>query len=497
MLHTSLPNSVGWKLKFENQSLEKEFIKDYDLKQRPFYILGIYLTVVCWMPAFVAVYILQPKLFSWALISILPYYFYLIILLFIFKKNSILGKYQYILFIVPIIATILAIFLFQFLLDIERPYSSLLAAITIQVFAIFLFRLRFIFSVLLILVSSGSHLTSLLFVPVTQGMIIYNIGTCFDFFVVMIPAAYYFDRYSRTIFLQEKLLLRENQRVLSLNTDIKYINEEVKTVNETLKLTLNTVQHQKDQILASINYAKRIQNAILPTEQRFDKLLSNNFVLYKPRDIVSGDFYYIREIDNKIILAAVDCTGHGVPGAFMSFIGYLGLNALTVIEKIISASEILKQMHIGIRHILRQKETNNNDGMDMAFVSIDLENKKLTFAGAKNPLIYIQNGELHQIKGDIFGIGGEQREMERNYTLHEIDITEPTTFYLFSDGYQDQFGGANKNKFMSKHFRNLLFEIHSKPMQEQKEILEKTLQDWMQAGNQHQTDDILVIGVRV
>ncbi len=281
------------------------------------------------------------------------------------------------------------------------------------------------------------------------------------------------------------------------NQKLHEANEEVKSVNETLHLTLNTVQHQRDQILASINYAQRIQNAILPLHATFDALLPHHFIFFKPRDIVSGDFYYIREVHNKIILAAVDCTGHGVPGAFVSLIGYLSLNVLTVIEKMASASEILGQMHIGIRRILRQKETKTYDGMDMALVSIDLENRKMEFAGAKNPLIYIQNGELHQIKGDIFGIGGEQRDMERNYTFHEIDISEPTTFYLFSDGYQDQFGGPKKRKFMTKRFRELLLEIHTKPMAEQQAILDRTLQHWMQEGNQKQTDDILVLGVRV
>jgi serine phosphatase RsbU (regulator of sigma subunit) len=287
------------------------------------------------------------------------------------------------------------------------------------------------------------------------------------------------------------------QRVTERTEELLKANEEVKTVNDTLQVILNTIQHQKDQILASINYAQRIQNAILPQQTTFEALLPNHFMLFKPKDIVSGDFYYIREIDHKIILAAVDCTGHGVPGAFMSFIGYLGLNVLTVIMRITSANEILKQLHRGIRQILRQKETNSKDGMDMALVVIEKEKKTLTFAGAKNPLIYIQNGELHQIKGDIFGIGGEHREIERNYTLHEVDISVPTTFYLYSDGYQDQFGGANKKKFMSNRFRNLLLEIHSKPMQEQKEILEKTIFDWMDLGKEEQVDDILVMGVRV
>ncbi|MDX2302433.1 MAG: 7TM diverse intracellular signaling domain-containing protein [Microscillaceae bacterium] len=295
----------------------------------------------------------------------------------------------------------------------------------------------------------------------------------------------------------ETLTEKVRERTLELETanELLQINKEkVDSINEALQLTLNTVQYQRDQILASINYAQRIQNAILPLQTTFDALLPHHFIFFKPRDIVSGDFYYIREANHKIILAAVDCTGHGVPGAFISLIGYLSLNVLTLIMKITSVSEILKEMHRGIRQVLRQKETKTYDGMDMAIVSIDKENKIMEFAGAKNPLIYVQNGELHQIKGNIFGIGGEERGMERNYTTHKVDISEPITCYLFSDGYQDQFGGPKGRKFMTNRFRDLLLEIHSKPMEEQKEILQATLLNWM--GDEKQTDDILVIGFR-
>ncbi len=278
------------------------------------------------------------------------------------------------------------------------------------------------------------------------------------------------------------------------NQKLNQANEEIQTVNEALKVTLETVQHQKDQILASINYAQRIQQAILPSMEKIEQLLPDSFIFFKPRDIVSGDFYYVRKLgNNKIIVAAVDCTGHGVPGAFMSLISYLVLNVLTVLMRISSASELLEQLHISIRQILHQKETKTNDGMDIALVVIDKEKKTLEFAGAKNPLIYIQNGELHQIKGDRMSIGGERKEEQKQgFTAHKIDISKPTTFYLFSDGFQDQFGGENVRKFMIKRFRSLLFDIHEQPMPEQKNTLETTLQNWM--GDQRQIDDILVIG---
>ena len=294
---------------------------------------------------------------------------------------------------------------------------------------------------------------------------------------------------------KSKELTTVNQEIQVVNEELKTANEEIQTINDTLLVTLDTVEKQRDEILSSIQYAQRIQSSILPNPKQIQRLLPEHFILFKPRDVVSGDFYYIKETQGKIILAAVDCTGHGIPGAFMSLIGYTALLDINVLQKITKAAQILEWLHIGVRYILRQKESEIKDGMDMALVVIDKENKTLDFAGAKNPLIYIQNGKLHKIKGDIMGIGGVQTEMERHFAIHTIDISEPTTFYLFSDGYHDQFGGKKGKKFMTKRFRELLFEIHEKPMEEQKSILEKKLTNWM--GKEEQVDDILVMGVKV
>ena len=300
---------------------------------------------------------------------------------------------------------------------------------------------------------------------------------------------------------KDKAEILENQKekleeqVQERTEELQTANEEILAINDTLTETLETVEEQRDEILSSIQYAQRIQASILPRDDYFQKLLPEHFILFQPRDVVSGDFYWLAESNSKIVLTAVDCTGHGVPGAFMSMVGNDLLNAIVKDKHISKANEILTQLHKDVRQALQQKETQTNDGMDMALVSIDLKNKILEFAGAKNPLIYIQNGELHQIKGDIMGIGGVQQERERVFTAHEIDISKPTTFYLFSDGYQDQFGGKKGRKFMTKRFRELLFDIHKKPMQEQKSILETTLKDWR--GKEEQVDDILVMGVRV
>ncbi len=318
--------------------------------------------------------------------------------------------------------------------------------------------------------------------------------------------------YRKNVKLAQKKLLDksiENARLIEEQNDLlesevekrthqlQLANEEVKVANESLQKVLDTVEVQRDNILSSINYAQRIQRASLPAERQFRKLLPESFVLFKPRDVVSGDFYFIRKIEGKIILSAIDCTGHGVPGAFMTFIVHTGLSDISVFHKMTAPNKILYWLHKGVQYTLQQKRTGNSDGMDMALVTIDEENKKMMYAGARNPLVYIQNGEMHQIKGDKISIGGMQKEKERIFTSHEIDISTPTSFYLFSDGYQDQFGGEKGKKFMSKRFRNLLFDIHQKPMQEQREVLDQKIREWMEVGNEEQIDDILVIGVKV
>ncbi len=257
------------------------------------------------------------------------------------------------------------------------------------------------------------------------------------------------------------------------------------------------ITKKNDDIESSIRYASRIQAAILPQKNKIKKLLPESFILFKPRDIVSGDFYWLSENDGKIIITAVDCTGHGVPGAFMSMISSTILNEIVNQKNIVNSASILENLHTGVNTSLKQKETANQDGMDMALCTIDKENKVCYFSGAKNPLVYIQNGELKQLKGDKMPIGGmlSERKNHKPFASYEIPLKEDNTFYLFSDGYQDQFGGPKGRKFMRKRFKELLFEIHQKPMEEQKLILDKEIELWK--GKLEQIDDILVIGFKV
>ena len=257
------------------------------------------------------------------------------------------------------------------------------------------------------------------------------------------------------------------------------------------------INAQHKNITSSINYAQRIQQAMLPKDEDANGFIeSNAFILFKPRDIVSGDFYWFKRLPNTndLIIAAVDCTGHGVPGAFMSMIGMNALNGI-VNRGVNEANTILDALHKNIRSALSQGETGNNDGMDMSLCIIRDKEKKIEFSGAKNPLAYVQNGEIFKVKADTHPIGGGKYSKEKPFTKHTINITSDTTVYLFSDGFQDQFGGPDNMKFMAKKFRNLLLDIHQLPLQKQKEKLDATIEEWK--GELHQTDDILVIGLKV
>jgi len=258
------------------------------------------------------------------------------------------------------------------------------------------------------------------------------------------------------------------------------------------------IDEQHKSIKSSINYAKRIQEAMLPKQELQQKLLPDSFILLKPRDSVSGDFYWFTEMKSwynpDVVFTVADCTGHGVPGAFMSLIGINALNGI-INKGIAETDQILSALHQEIRTALQQETTGNNDGMDVALCIYRKEKSALEFSGAKNSLVYIQDKKLYQVKGDVHPIGGSRSKKEFSFKKHVVPIEESTMIYLFSDGYRDQFGGKNNTKFMGKKLNDLLLSIHQRPLSEQKEILDKTIEEWK--GNHSQTDDILVMGIRL
>ncbi len=251
-------------------------------------------------------------------------------------------------------------------------------------------------------------------------------------------------------------------------------------------------------ITDSIQYAKKIQEALLPSDLMFKKLFPDSFILFKPKDIVSGDFYWLTEKNNKVFISAVDCTGHGVPGAFMSVIGFKILENIIKVQGIEKPSEILNILSMGIENTFHRDEEDYllKDGMDLAFCVFDRDKKQLEYAGAFNPLYLIRDNKLIETTADRFSIGLKHIVNEQNeYTNHSISIKKGDMIYLFSDGYPDQFGGPKGKKYMYRRFRHLLLTIHKLALQEQKDFLEKSIEEW-KGEEYEQVDDILVIGIR-
>ncbi len=284
-------------------------------------------------------------------------------------------------------------------------------------------------------------------------------------------------------------------RTIQFHKSNKLLRQQEVIAKEMLKQKEELSIKNKN-ITDSINYAKRIQEALMPSEKQIKKAFDNSFVLLKPKDIVSGDFFWISERNDKIFVAAIDCTGHGVPGAFMSIIGYELFRKITNTQNINSASEMLTMLNREFEAIFIDVENFTlRDGMDIAFVIIDKKQKKLEFSGAINPMYLIRNNKIQEIRGSRFSIGLEEDDdRDQFFENSSIDLEPDDIFYLFSDGYADQFGGPEGKKFKYRRFRHLLLTIHKFPMDEQLQLLEERLESWK--GDIEQVDDILVIGIR-
>lgn len=274
-------------------------------------------------------------------------------------------------------------------------------------------------------------------------------------------------------------------------------NEELKKTYTEIETQRNQILEKNKQITDSIRYAKRIQEAILPGVHEWHQCLPDSFVLYLPKDIVSGDFYWIEKRNGKIVVAAVDCTGHGVPGAFMSIIGNNLLNQIVREHGITKPAEILDHLRIGISKMLNQEsgEFHVHDGMDISICRFDPASMILEYAGAYNPLYLIRDGDLKEVKADKISIGVVGDKHFQPFSNHELKLYKGDQVYLFSDGYADQFGGPRGKKFKYIQLKNLLRSVTQLTMKEQGEKLKETIETWK--GNLEQVDDIMVIGFKV
>jgi serine phosphatase RsbU (regulator of sigma subunit) len=295
---------------------------------------------------------------------------------------------------------------------------------------------------------------------------------------LVIAFVYLFVRSQTKRLIETRKILKEKEEALELFAQQK-IELELKDKSVT----------------DSLIYAQRIQEALLPSEAYFRKHFKDSFIFFKPKDIVSGDFYWIGEKGDKVFVVAADCTGHGVPGALMSMIGWKIIEKAINEDNIEIPSQILAVLDKGLEKTFSREKnigTIIRDGMDIGLCVINKKRKKIIFTGAFFPLYLIRENSLIEIKGDkiIIGMNGEGL----SYTDHELDLKQDDIFYLFSDGYVDQFGGSEKKKFMYRRFRYLLLTINRFNVDDQKSILDENIKTWM--GSNDQIDDMMVIGFR-
>ena len=295
--------------------------------------------------------------------------------------------------------------------------------------------------------------------------------------------------------LEEKVIERTKE-VVEQKEEIETQKEEIEAQLDLAMLQRDTIAVQKDQILDSIHYAERIQAAILPPDKHLSDHLSDHFLLFKPRDIVSGDFYWTLEKNGKLMVAVADCTGHGVPGAFLSMLGIASMNEIVNRSKELKPDKILEQLREILIKSLHQTGTRGEaqDGIEIALCVIDLKKNTLEYSGANRPLYIIRDGAVQIIRPDRMPIGIYEQETVP-FTFHALELKKGDRLYLFSDGYVDQLGGPLRKTFRVKKFRKLLVGMQDQSMDAQKQILLKNLEEWQ--GDVEQIDDILVMGIRI
>lgn len=294
--------------------------------------------------------------------------------------------------------------------------------------------------------------------------------------------------------LESKVKERTSE-VVEQKEEIEAQKEEIEAQLDLTTLQRDTIGDQKEQILDSIHYAERIQSALLPPVQLIKDYLSDHFILFRPRDIVSGDYYWIAEKGKKLLFAVADCTGHGVPGGFLSMLGISSMNEIVNRNGELHPEKMLEQLRDVVVKSLHQTGSRDEaqDGIEIALCIIDKEKRTLEYAGANRPLYLLRDGEIEHIKGDRMPIGIYEQEFAP-FTKHNRKLKKGDSIYLFSDGYVDQMGGPNRKTFRAIHFRKILLEIRDRTMEDQKSILEEKLAAWQ--GEVEQIDDILVMGVR-
>jgi serine phosphatase RsbU (regulator of sigma subunit) len=303
--------------------------------------------------------------------------------------------------------------------------------------------------------------------------------------------AYYFYAFLLILVVFGLIRYRTNKLIRT-----NKILREKETAAKVIEKQKYELEIKNKDITDSINYAKRIQEAMMPSREIFHELFSDAFILYKPKSIVSGDFFWINKHEDKIFVAAVDCTGHGVPGAFMSLIGIELFRRITVLKEVEKPAQILELLNENFRKMFDDGHpVSLRDGMDLAFCMIDRKKGIVEYAGAFNPLYVVRNNSILELPAERFSIGLiDENEKKKRFTNHRLVLQKNDVLYLFTDGYADQFGGPYDKKYKKRRFRHLLLNIHQYPLKKQADILDESIENWK--GANEQIDDILIIGIR-
>lgn len=306
-----------------------------------------------------------------------------------------------------------------------------------------------------------------------------------------------FTEESLIVRIKSALNLLDSYRAIEKQKiEIEKRNYKIKKQHEDVLRQKDIISRKNEEITADLRYSQKIQEAILPSNSFIDEILQQYFIVNIPKNIVSGDFYWVEKNGNKVIIAVADCTGHGVSGALMHMMGIMFLNEIVKSKATKEPGEIMDELRKYVMSSLHQTGEfgEAQDGMDMTIVSIDFQTYELKFAGANNPLYIINNKGFTEIKGDRMPVG-ININCEKPFKTHTVKLEKNDELYMFTDGYADQFGGPRSKKFRYKYFKELLISISGSSMQQQKEIIEQTFYKWK--GNNEQVDDVLLMGIKI
>ena len=306
-----------------------------------------------------------------------------------------------------------------------------------------------------------------------------------------------FKEETLTIRVRSVLNLVESYRAIEhQKIEIEKRNHKIKQQHEDVLVQKDIISRKNEEIVADLRYSKRIQDAMLPTNEFIRNIFPQHLVVNIPKNIVSGDFYWIEKDNNIITIAVSDCTGHGVSGALMHMMGIIFLNEVVKKKKFSDPGSVLEELRKKVINSLHQtgKYGETHDGMDISLCMIDLDSLKLKFSGANNPIYIVNNKRFKEIKGDRMPVGINVN-FDKPFTSHEFELEPTDSIYMFTDGYADQFGGPSGKKFRYKYFKELINSISGSSMAKQKEIIEQTFHKWR--GNYEQVDDVLVMGIKI